>query len=160
MKMMVMKMMMYISTMILMLKTPMSMGVMLLIQTMMCTIIMTTISTTSWMPMIMFLMLIGGLMILFMYMSSIASNEKFSPNIFAFLTMLILILPFENMLTEELMQDKLESIIVKESMSMMKIYNVKTMMITVMLFLYLLLCMIAVMKILKIYKGPLRSKYE
>nr|ATD53034.1 NADH dehydrogenase subunit 6 [Hishimonus phycitis] len=159
MKMMVLKMLMYISMMIFSLKTPMSMGVMLLIQTVLCTMFLTSIAVNSWIPMIIFLMLIGGLLILFMYMSSIASNEKFSPNItiiLVFITMIIL--PTENLLSEEIMKDYMYSTFSTESISMTKIYNMKTMMITLMMFMYLLLCMIAVSKILKIHKGPLRSK--
>nr|ATD12213.1 NADH dehydrogenase subunit 6 [Cicadellidae sp. EMHAU-2015-Zz052706] len=158
MKLIIMKLLMYISTIIFVLKTPMSMGMFLLLQTLLCTMLISSMSASSWIPMIVFLMLIGGLLILFMYMSSIASNEKFSPNIFILLLLVIFIWPYENFLAEEMTQDKLTSIFISESISLTKFYNSKTSLITLMLFIYLLVCMIAISNILKIFKGPLRSK--
>nr|ASR18188.1 NADH dehydrogenase subunit 6 [Orosius orientalis] len=159
MKMMIMKCMMSISMMTFTMKTPMSLGVLLLMMTTLSTILMSMITPSAWMPMIMFLMLIGGLLILFMYMSSIASNEKFKSNIkLVIVSMLMLTLPYENLMAESLTSETLESSLMLESTSMIKIYNKKTFMITIMLFLYLLLSMIVVTKITKIFKGPLRSK--
>nr|YP_010478439.1 NADH dehydrogenase subunit 6 [Orosius sp.]UVI59883.1 NADH dehydrogenase subunit 6 [Orosius sp.] len=159
MKMMVMKCMMAISMVTFSMKTPMSLGVLLLMMTTLSTILISLIAASAWMPMIMFLMLIGGLLILFMYMSSIASNEKFNSNIkLLFLSMFIFILPYENLMSEFINNELLESTMTLESISMIKIYNKKTFMITIMLFLYLLLSMIVVTKITKIFKGPLRSK--
>nr|YP_010272378.1 NADH dehydrogenase subunit 6 [Mimotettix multispinosus]UKE80375.1 NADH dehydrogenase subunit 6 [Mimotettix multispinosus] len=158
MKMTIMKLMMLISTTISMLNTPMTMGVLLLIQTSLSTILIAKTMTSSWMPMIIFLMLIGGLLILFMYMSSIASNEKFKPNMYIILLMFIMILPVEEFHSEIQMNEKLINPIMSESITLIKIYNKKTLMITIMVFLYLLLAMISITSIIKIYKGPLRSK--
>nr|YP_010272391.1 NADH dehydrogenase subunit 6 [Phlogothamnus polymaculatus]UKE80388.1 NADH dehydrogenase subunit 6 [Phlogothamnus polymaculatus] len=158
MKMLIIKMMMLISTSISFLKTPMSMGVMLLMQTMLSTIILAKMMSSSWMSMIIFLMLIGGLLILFMYMSSIASNEKFKPNISMMIMLLSIAIPLEEMMSTIQLNDTQENLMGIETFTLTKIYNMKTMMITIMMFLYLLLAMIAVTKIIKIYKGPLRSK--
>nr|ATF28588.1 NADH dehydrogenase subunit 6 [Exitianus indicus] len=154
-----MKIVMFSSTSILFLKTPMSMGVMLLIQTIMSTLIISKMMNSSWIPMIMFLMFIGGLLILFMYMSSIASNEKFTPNIkMLVILMIMLILPMEEMMNEFQMQNSMEMFLSGESTSMTKIYNKKTMLITIMLFMYMFITMVVVTKVIKIHKGPLRSK--
>nr|ASM41870.1 NADH dehydrogenase subunit 6 [Scaphoideus nigrivalveus] len=158
MKMMVIKLMMLMVSYIPFMKTPMSMGILLLIQTTMATILITKIMTSSWMAMIIFLMLIGGLLILFMYMSSIASNEKFSPNMFMIFPFITMIFPLEDMMSDTQMNEKLFSFTMNESITLMKIYNKKTIMITVMMFMYLLLAMISVTKIIKIHMGPLRSK--
>nr|YP_010757436.1 NADH dehydrogenase subunit 6 [Leofa pulchella]WEU77779.1 NADH dehydrogenase subunit 6 [Leofa pulchella] len=159
MKMIFIKTSMYISTMILFMKTPMSMGILLLIQTIICTMLMSGIMNTSWMPMIMFLMFIGGLLILFMYMSSIASNEKFTPNYKLMgILLMMMILPFEEMMNELKMNESINSFLSKESISMMKIYNKKTMMITVLMFMYMFLAMIVVTSVISIHKGPLRAK--
>nr|YP_010272339.1 NADH dehydrogenase subunit 6 [Scaphoideus maculatus]UKE80310.1 NADH dehydrogenase subunit 6 [Scaphoideus maculatus] len=158
MKLMVIKIMMFITSLISTLKTPMSMGILLLIQTTMSTILISKLISSSWMAMIIFLMLIGGLLILFMYMSSIASNEKFTPNIMMIFPMAFFILPMEELISETQMNDKLQTFTFNESMTLMKIYNKKTMLITIMMFMYLLLAMISVTMIIKIYKGPLRSK--
>nr|YP_009175388.1 NADH dehydrogenase subunit 6 [Drabescoides nuchalis]ALF99740.1 NADH dehydrogenase subunit 6 [Drabescoides nuchalis] len=158
MKILMMKIMIVISSMLVFLKTPMSMGVMLLIQTFLSTIVMAKMMSTSWMPMIMFLMLVGGLLILFMYMSSIASNEKFSINMYFMMLMFILILPMEELLLNNMNLESQNSPIWSESITLSKIFNKKGMLITLTMFCYLLLTMIAVTAIIKIYKGPLRSK--
>nr|YP_010502924.1 NADH dehydrogenase subunit 6 [Nephotettix virescens]UXD78701.1 NADH dehydrogenase subunit 6 [Nephotettix virescens] len=159
MKLMYMKIILASSTTVMFLKTPMSMGVLLMIQTIFSTLILAKIMDSSWMPMIVFLMFIGGLLILFMYMSSIASNEKFTSNINIFmLFMMIMILPIEELMTEVQMENSMTMFISKESISMMKIYNKKTLLVTVLMFMYMYLTMIAVTKVIKIYKGPLRAK--
>nr|ASM41857.1 NADH dehydrogenase subunit 6 [Scaphoideus maai] len=158
MKILVIKLMMLIVSYTTMMKTPMSMGIMLLVQTTLCTIFITKILTSSWMAMIIFLMLIGGLLILFMYMSSIASNEKFTPNMMMIMPLLLILIYMEEMNSEIQMNDKMFSFTMNESISLMKIYNKKTLMITVMLFTYLFLVMISITSIIKLHKGPLRSK--
>nr|YP_010478413.1 NADH dehydrogenase subunit 6 [Nesophrosyne sp. 246 GMB-2012]UVI59857.1 NADH dehydrogenase subunit 6 [Nesophrosyne sp. 246 GMB-2012] len=160
MKILLMKLMIAISSYTLALNTPMSMGIMLLILTCTSTILMAQVLTTAWIPMIMFLMFVGGLLILFMYMSSIASNEKFKTNILLAITPLIftLLVPMENLMIETLMDENLLSTVSTDSISMTKIYNKKTFIITIFMFLYLLMSMIVVTKIIKIFKGPLRSK--
>nr|YP_010478257.1 NADH dehydrogenase subunit 6 [Nesophrosyne haleakala]UVI59701.1 NADH dehydrogenase subunit 6 [Nesophrosyne haleakala] len=160
MKILLMKVMIMISSYTLMLKTPMSMGIMLLILTTTSTILMTQVLTTAWIPMVMFLMLVGGLLILFMYMSSIASNEKFTTNIFLMtIPILTLMMPLEEMMIELMMTETLaSSTMLIDNTSMIKIYNKKTFVITTLMFMYLLLSMIVVTKIIKIFSGPLRSK--
>nr|YP_010614343.1 NADH dehydrogenase subunit 6 [Dalbulus maidis]WAS32277.1 NADH dehydrogenase subunit 6 [Dalbulus maidis] len=159
MKMMIIKVMMSISTTISLMKTPISMGMLLLMQTMMTTMLISMTSNTSWMTMVIFLMMIGGMLILFMYMSSVAGNEKFTNNYkTSFIVMLMLMLPLEELMNEMNINEFQNSYINNESITFMKIYNKKTMNITLMMFMYMYLTMIVVTKIVKIHKGPLRSK--
>nr|ATD52996.1 NADH dehydrogenase subunit 6 [Cicadula sp. EMHAU-2015-Zz052713] len=158
MKITLLKMMLSISSMMFTLKTPMSMGMLLMTQTILSTILLSKIMSCSWMPMIIFLMMIGGLLILFMYMSSIASNEKFSFNIYYMILILIIITPVEEMFMETNINEKLINLNPSESITLMKIYNKKTFIITLLLFLYLFLAMITVTFIVKMHKGPLRAK--
>nr|YP_010723813.1 NADH dehydrogenase subunit 6 [Dryodurgades formosana]WDW30767.1 NADH dehydrogenase subunit 6 [Dryodurgades formosana] len=161
MKITMIKMMMIMSTLTLMIKTPMSMGISLLIQTMIMITVMNKMMTSSWFIMITFLMMIGGLLILFTYMSSIASNEKFKMNLKSMLTLMIMLSMFDEMMienqikeTQELTEEKMEKL------SMSKMYS-KTMMMTMLMVLYLLITMIVIAKIVKHHEGPLRSKtYE
>nr|YP_010836074.1 NADH dehydrogenase subunit 6 [Evacanthus bivittatus]QKO00208.1 NADH dehydrogenase subunit 6 [Evacanthus acuminatus]QWC53806.1 NADH dehydrogenase subunit 6 [Evacanthus heimianus]WGC90090.1 NADH dehydrogenase subunit 6 [Evacanthus bivittatus] len=160
MKMLMIKMMMINSLLIIWLKNPMSMGLMLLLQTLIMILFMNKILTSSWFVMITFLMMIGGLLIIISYMSSISSNEKFKFNLNLTLILIFLIVyldeMFENQINE--MQDLIfmKSI---EQISMIKLYNNKTFLMTILLVNYLLLTMIVISKIVKHYKGPLRSKY-
>nr|YP_010478278.1 NADH dehydrogenase subunit 6 [Nesophrosyne sp. 23 GMB-2012]UVI59722.1 NADH dehydrogenase subunit 6 [Nesophrosyne sp. 23 GMB-2012] len=159
MKILLLKIMIVASSYTMLLKTPMSMGIVLLTLTSTATITMSQMLTTAWIPMVVFLMLVGGLLILFMYMSSIASNEKFTTNIFFFIPMIaIMILPIESVMVEPLTNETLLSTLFTDNLSMIKIYNKKTFMITIFMFMYLLMSMIVVTKIIKIFSGPLRSK--
>nr|YP_010963611.1 NADH dehydrogenase subunit 6 [Nondenticentrus paramelanicus]WKZ08094.1 NADH dehydrogenase subunit 6 [Nondenticentrus paramelanicus] len=157
MKMMIMKVMTSISIVSTMMKSPMSMGLTLLMQTIMAIIMMNMNSSSSWIPMITFLTMIGGLMIIFMYMSSITSNEKFKLNMKMslplILTMMIMDETMLNWYSQELhmIQNKMNSM-----MSMNKMYS-KSMMMTTMMVMYLFLTMITVNKIIKLFEGPLRS---
>nr|WEP24846.1 NADH dehydrogenase subunit 6 [Metidiocerus sp.] len=160
MKMYIMKMMLMMISILPIMKTPMSMGMTLMLQTILMTMLMNKMMTTTWLTMITFLMMIGGLLILFIYMSSLASNEKFKINMkMLIITLTILVV------IEEFMQDmqvnetqNLNYIEYTEQLSLNKLYNKKSMMITLIMVLYLLLTMIVVTKLVKHYEGPLRSK--
>nr|YP_010736946.1 NADH dehydrogenase subunit 6 [Chinaocerus tubulatus]WEP24833.1 NADH dehydrogenase subunit 6 [Chinaocerus tubulatus] len=160
MKMNIMKIMMMMISILPIMKTPMSMGMMLMTQTMLMTMLMNKTMTTSWLSMITFLMMIGGLLILFIYMSSLASNEKFKINLKMMIIMLMIM-----WMSEDLMQNMqinemqaLHNIEYTEQLSLNKLYNKKSMTITLITVLYLLLTMITVTKLVKHYEGPLRSK--
>nr|QUO99358.1 NADH dehydrogenase subunit 6 [Atkinsoniella grahami] len=162
MKMLMLKMMILLSTLIPFLFNPMSMGIILLLQTTLMTMIMNKMMFSSWFSMITFLMVVGGLLILFMYMSSIASNEKFKMKMNLTFMIFILILISEEMMNENQVNEEQNMILSTLTYSSMtKLYNKKSMLITMALVLYLLLTMIVVTKIVKHHEGPLRSKsYE
>nr|YP_010415480.1 NADH dehydrogenase subunit 6 [Atkinsoniella nigrita]USC52171.1 NADH dehydrogenase subunit 6 [Atkinsoniella nigrita] len=162
MKMMMMKIMILLSTMIPFMINPMSMGVILLLQTTLMTMIMNKMMFSSWFSMITFLMMVGGLLILFTYMSSIASNEKFKFKVNLTMFLFFIIMISEEMMNENQVNETQEMTkLILDMTSMMKLYNKKSMLITIILVLYLLLTMIVVTKIVKHHKGPLRSKnYE
>nr|YP_010363561.1 NADH dehydrogenase subunit 6 [Atkinsoniella wui]UNZ12662.1 NADH dehydrogenase subunit 6 [Atkinsoniella wui] len=159
MKMMFMKMMMLMVTMIPFLMNPLSMGLILLTQTLLMTMMMNKMMFSSWFPMITFLMMVGGLLILFTYMSSIASNEKFKLKLNLSIVLMIVILITEEMMNENQINE-LQNLtnLTQEYFSMIKLYNKKSMILTIILVLYLLLTMIVVTKIVKHHEGPLRSK--
>nr|UDP58841.1 NADH dehydrogenase subunit 6 [Jacobiasca formosana]UER93877.1 NADH dehydrogenase subunit 6 [Jacobiasca formosana] len=162
MKMMLIKLMMLISTLIPLLKNPMSMGLILMFQTMIAILYINLLVSSSWFSMITFLMMIGGLLILIMYMNSIASNEKFKININMIIMIMVLMNLTDEFMSENLINEK-ENMINKYnlSMSIMKIFNMKSMYITMMLVIYLLLTMISVSKTVKFNEGPLRMfNYE
>nr|UGK73279.1 NADH dehydrogenase subunit 6 [Cicadellidae sp. 'Neodcortus squaras'] len=162
MKTFIIKLMIIIPSIISLMKTPMSMGAMLMMQTFLSTMFLAKIMGYSWVPMTMFIMLIGGLMILFMYMSSIASNEKFKMSILMVIVPLLITLTMVEEMTIEMQNEmNLNNLIMNEQKSMNFIFMNKYFMITVFIFMMLLLTMISVVFIMKIHKGPLRSKaYE
>nr|QZZ18237.1 NADH dehydrogenase subunit 6 [Alebroides salicis] len=162
MKLMIMKMMILISMLIVVIMNPMSMGLLLLIQTILAILYMNMILTSSWFMMITFLMMVGGLLILIMYMTSIASNEKFKLNINLSLMLIIMLIYTESMMSENLTNENQNLLFNQElNFSLLKIYNIKSMYITLMLVIYLLLTMMSVSKIVKFFEGPLRMfSYE
>nr|ATF28601.1 NADH dehydrogenase subunit 6 [Illinigina sp. EMHAU-15062817] len=163
MKLSIMKLMMVISSFTPFLKNPMSMGFMLMSQTIMMIMLTNKMMYSSWFMMITFLMMIGGLLIIFSYMSSIASNEKFKTKINFMLMFMIMMIMFDEMILDNQINEN-QSIMATSNneFSLIKIYNNKSMVITIFLVIYLLVTMISVSKIVKHYKGPLRSfkKYE
>nr|YP_010531070.1 NADH dehydrogenase subunit 6 [Cladolidia robusta]UXW93617.1 NADH dehydrogenase subunit 6 [Cladolidia robusta] len=157
--MMIIKLMITMVSMTPMMTNPMQMGITLLIQTMLTTLFINKILPSSWFSLITFMMMIGGLLILFNYMSSIASNEKVTLKINLSLIMTIMFMPMDEMFMSQ-MNFTEKSITSIESMSLSKMFNNKTMYISMFMIMYLLLAMIMVSKMIKTYKGPLRSKYE
>nr|YP_010743028.1 NADH dehydrogenase subunit 6 [Anagonalia emeiensis]WEU75309.1 NADH dehydrogenase subunit 6 [Anagonalia emeiensis] len=158
MKFMMIKLMMMMSMLTTFMNNPLSLGLILLMQTTFMSMLMNKIMFTSWFTMITFLMMIGGLLILFTYMSSIASNEKFKIKMNLTLIMFMIIIIQEEMLIENQTNEIQSMNMNLEMNSMIKLYNKKSMIMTVILVLYLLLTMIVISKIVKHHEGPLRSK--
>nr|YP_009485905.1 NADH dehydrogenase subunit 6 [Paroster microsturtensis]AVZ66473.1 NADH dehydrogenase subunit 6 [Paroster microsturtensis] len=163
----------FMSIMFLFMNHPMSMGLTLMIQTILISLMTSMYSYSFWFSYILFLIMVGGMLILFIYMTSLAANEKFkfSPNsiIMMFIMLLnvfmilmvdkmLMLSMFKNFNMNEIMNDlslfKNENII---ALNMM--YNNPNFMITIMLINYLFLTLIMVVKITKSNSGPLRQKF-
>nr|YP_010999278.1 NADH dehydrogenase subunit 6 [Synorthocladius bifidus]WPM93124.1 NADH dehydrogenase subunit 6 [Synorthocladius bifidus] len=153
-------------------KHPLAMGLMLLIQTLIICLLSGFVTKTFWFSYILFLIFLGGMLVLFIYVTSLASNEmfNFSIKIFSF-SLLILMLNFilfffvdKNLIMNYLynMETKnitlLKSYFLENSIMMNKLYNFPINLITIMLMIYLFLTLIAVVKITNIFEGPLRPK--
>nr|WKU84157.1 NADH dehydrogenase subunit 6 [Serichlamys sp. ECU1] len=153
---------------------PLSMGLILLIQTILITCIMGMMSQTFWFSYILFLIFIGGMLILFIYVTSLASNEMFSPPkkmwwLLILLFMLIIIIInymmdktwlFNMNNNNEIKSLMNINLFMKENMlNLNKLYNYPTNMMTIMMINYLLLTMIATVKITKLFYGPIRSSF-
>nr|WJK72303.1 NADH dehydrogenase subunit 6 [Crocothemis servilia servilia] len=141
---------------------PMNMGIILLLQTMMMSIMMGLMSYTSWFSYILFLVFLGGMLVLFIYMTSIASNEMFKKS-FYFMTaigmmmiiamlMLLLLDPF--MIVNPTMMEYESPNHIKMLMS--PLYNSPSSNITMFMVMYLFLTLIVVVSITKFNMGPLR----
>nr|YP_009918116.1 NADH dehydrogenase subunit 6 [Torleya grandiforceps]QLP89018.1 NADH dehydrogenase subunit 6 [Torleya grandiforceps] len=57
---------------------PLAMGLVLLIQTVLISLLTGILNSSFWMSYILFLVFLGGMLVLFIYMTSLASNEMFS----------------------------------------------------------------------------------
>nr|AXS65442.1 NADH dehydrogenase subunit 6 [Coleoptera sp. 19 KM-2017] len=153
---------------------PLSMGLILLIQTLLISLISGLFSYSYWFSYILFLVMIGGMLILFIYMTSLASNEMFNFSMkmtsfimtFTTLTFLLYFIIDYMMLNPLLknfnMMEILNNMIMLKNenlISLNMIYNKPNNMITLMLVNYLFLTLIAVVKITNINYGPLRQKF-
>lgn len=70
----------------------------------------------------------------------------------------MIFVPFEEILRETQIIDNLIQFSSQESNSFSKIYREKSIIITIIIFIYIFLSIVVITKITKIYKGPLRSK--
>nr|AXS65598.1 NADH dehydrogenase subunit 6 [Chrysomeloidea sp. 6 KM-2017] len=147
---------------------PLSLGLILLIQTIIVALMTGLMSLNFWFSYIIFLIMIGGMLILFIYMTSIASNEKFSIslwiNIIFFSSLFIMSMIFfidhfffyyiQN--TMDLMN---QNVNLNYKLSLNKFLNYPMSNIFMLLIIYLLITLIMVVKVTNIQYGPLRQKY-
>nr|YP_009350270.1 NADH dehydrogenase subunit 6 [Apilitermes longiceps]AQP26720.1 NADH dehydrogenase subunit 6 [Apilitermes longiceps] len=140
-------------------KHPMAMGMMLLMQTTMVCLISGTMYKSFWFSYILFMIMIGGMLVLFMYMTSLASNEMFSPS--NKMMMLLPALPIlmyimettinnKEMNTHETMEEN------ETTITTTVMYNQMMGTMTTLLVLYMLMTLIVVVNIINVSKGPLR----
>nr|YP_010626048.1 NADH dehydrogenase subunit 6 [Inocellia digitiformis]WBK02846.1 NADH dehydrogenase subunit 6 [Inocellia digitiformis] len=142
-------------------KHPLIMGFLLIIQTLLISLITGFINNMFWFSYILFIIMIGGMMILFIYMTSLASNEKyqFSSSFFflniSMLMIFIMMLIFLDPSYFNLINMNNEMNI---SFNLNKLYNLNSKNITLISIIYLLFTLITVIKITNKNLGPLRQK--
>nr|YP_009551281.1 NADH dehydrogenase subunit 6 [Ceratophyllus wui]QAA12296.1 NADH dehydrogenase subunit 6 [Ceratophyllus wui] len=150
---------------------PLSMGFMLMIQTLWISIFIGIISKTFWFSYILFITFLGGMLILFIYMTSLSSNEyfKFSIKTFMFSLMMsiimLLIINFMDLTFLNYLNNSDSFIFNSLSYSninilnMNKLYNYPNNLITITLIIYLLMTLIIVIKITDLFIGPMRKNF-
>nr|YP_009692475.1 NADH dehydrogenase subunit 6 [Limnogonus poissoni]QEH58887.1 NADH dehydrogenase subunit 6 [Limnogonus poissoni]QEH58901.1 NADH dehydrogenase subunit 6 [Limnogonus poissoni] len=157
-------MLLTLSTSIMMTSHPLSMGFTLILQTVVVSMIMNLTMKYSWYSYILVLVMLGGMLVLFMYMASIASNEimKFKMK-FMMISISIFFL-FWILNSTEIMAYNSESLIMSEcgqNMPLTKLFNTKSSSMTIVMATYLLITMIYVIYITNTFEGPMRKKnYE
>nr|QJQ72525.1 NADH dehydrogenase subunit 6 [Nymphalis ladakensis] len=162
----------FISIFMFFMNHPFSMGLMILIQTLLLCLLSSMLINTYWFSYILFLIFLGGLMVLFIYVSSIASNELFKMSFFnkSFYLYMILIMIisyfFKNNLfwmnfsINDEMINYFNSFLFfnnELNFNLSKLYNKQTYLLTLMMIIYLFITLIATVKITNIFFGPLRS---
>nr|AND96429.1 NADH deshydrogenase subunit 6 [Onthophagus vulpes] len=158
---MMMMIMLIFSIFMISVKHPLSMGIILLIQTINLSLYMGYLNLNYWYSYILFLIMIGGMLVLFIYMTNVASNEKFFPSIklFLFSNMMMmmyfmtfmLIDPFYIMINSKFKENY------DINLSLNKYFNFPNSIIMYILIIYLLITLLAVVKISSFKKGSLRS---
>nr|YP_011010378.1 NADH dehydrogenase subunit 6 [Metrocoris triangulatus]WPW46993.1 NADH dehydrogenase subunit 6 [Metrocoris triangulatus] len=149
------------STIMIMARHPLSMGFNLILMTAMLSMMMNLFMKYSWYSYILILVMLGGMLVLFMYMASVASNEIMKFSLKMMLTTIMVTIIVTIFMKNEMimnMQTIIPTIENQQSMSMMKLFNSKTMIITILLAMYLLMTMIYVIFINNVFEGPMRKK--
>nr|YP_009743963.1 NADH dehydrogenase subunit 6 [Protambulyx strigilis]QIE12732.1 NADH dehydrogenase subunit 6 [Protambulyx strigilis] len=167
--MLMMSMMMYF------LNHPLSMGFMILMQTMLTCLLSGMLISTYWFSYILFLTFLGGLLVLFIYICSIASNEMFiiSNNFKMIFILFIFMMPMIQMmfnknlnwmnLNNNLEMNNFTNFMFfnnENKINMNKLYNNYSSMLTMLLIIYLFITLIAIVKITNIFYGPLRMSFN
>nr|YP_009740846.1 NADH dehydrogenase subunit 6 [Atractomorpha psittacina]YP_010987353.1 NADH dehydrogenase subunit 6 [Atractomorpha lata]QID03860.1 NADH dehydrogenase subunit 6 [Atractomorpha psittacina]WOL43054.1 NADH dehydrogenase subunit 6 [Atractomorpha lata] len=149
---------------------PMSMMMIIIYQTLFIGLMTGNFMESFWISYILILTFLGGMLVIFVYISSIASNELFNLNLnktmmFGFITMSIFmsLIIVEYIMISDIFKNKetssmnLSIDIMESTSSLTKIYNYPSFMITIMMMVYLLLTLIVVVYITNINKGPIRK---
>nr|YP_010554669.1 NADH dehydrogenase subunit 6 [Ceratopsyche gautamittra]UYO79302.1 NADH dehydrogenase subunit 6 [Ceratopsyche gautamittra] len=144
-------------------KNPLNMGLIILTQTLIICLMMNFHLNYYWLSYILYLIMLGGILILFMYLCSIASNKIIQFNfyiliysILIFFMMLFFFLQIKwnnlNMMTI----NNLNFFFSNEMFSMSKMYNNFTFKITIILIIYLFILLLMVTIFTNSTQGPLR----
>nr|YP_010952473.1 NADH dehydrogenase subunit 6 [Macroglossum bombylans]WMQ52728.1 NADH dehydrogenase subunit 6 [Macroglossum bombylans] len=151
---------------------PLSMGMLILFQTLLICSLSGMLIKTYWFSYILFLTFLGGLLVLFIYVSSIASNEMFSPSInmkimiinLLFFMIFIQLMYFNNLnwmnlIINSEMNNFLNFIFInnENKINLNKLYNNYSSLLMLLMIIYLFITLIAVVKITNIFYGPLRT---
>jgi NADH-ubiquinone oxidoreductase chain 6 len=147
-----------------------------MVQTILISLFTGIFSYTFWFSYSLFLIFIGGILILFIYITSLASNETFKLSInhkliifyfliFCLIILLYYIFDFKNITieTKKINTDKnsffiLKTLIENNKIILNKMFNFPINITTILLVFYLFLTLIISVKITNIFKGPIRTK--
>uniref|UniRef100_UPI0030E03B58 NADH dehydrogenase subunit 6 n=1 Tax=Neohirasea hongkongensis TaxID=1461108 RepID=UPI0030E03B58 len=157
---MLLTMNMLLNMVFLIMKHPLSMGLLIIMQTIIISLITGMIYKTFWFSFILFLMYIGGMMVLFIYMTSLMPNMMFNISnkniIIMMLIMMTMIIINKNynIMNNDMMMTT------SNNMILTKMYNKPVNLSIIMLASYLLFTMITVFKIMEYNKGPLRMMFN
>nr|QGA74012.1 NADH dehydrogenase subunit 6 [Phratora sp. N57] len=157
-----------VSIMLMFLNHPLSLGMILLTYTILVSLLTGMMNYNYWFSYILFLIMIGGMLILFIYMTSIASNEKFkfSSKLFImfitfmfFMFLLLMIDTYYTNMKLNLTDMMNQCTQINFKLSICKYMNYPQNMIMIIMIIYLFITLIMVTKMTNINHGPLRQKY-
>nr|UFY97909.1 NADH dehydrogenase subunit 6 [Hyalopterus pruni] len=143
-------------------KSPISSNLIILIQTITLTLMINLITKTAWISLMVFILYIGGLMIIFLYISSIAFNElninkNYKMMIFKLISMMILIFYFKlNFNLENFnFENKFNF---EDNFNLLNMFMLPNNLMIYLIILILFFMLILIIWMLKINKGPIRQK--
>nr|YP_010160577.1 NADH dehydrogenase subunit 6 [Grapsus albolineatus]QRH17760.1 NADH dehydrogenase subunit 6 [Grapsus albolineatus]UKS08548.1 NADH dehydrogenase subunit 6 [Grapsus albolineatus] len=143
---------------------PLAMGLTLLTQTVLVSITVGLSTYSFWTSYILFLVFLGGMLVLFIYVASIASNQAFFFSFSMMMAFIAVALLSSIFIFLDPLTVSNPSSLPASSMDLFSstpfiiswIYNSPSMTFTIFVISYLLLTLIVVVKIVSLFKGPLR----
>lgn len=147
---------------------PISLGRILLIQSIFSTLLIITLSKNSLYPLVIFITFTGGLIVIFIYIARIASNEKFkfSWKILSFITPLlfftIVILNLDKtmLFQNNWMERSIFFLKNEELKSIVKFLSTNKINLSIILIIYILISLISITNVINSFEGPLKKTYE
>nr|UPL65711.1 NADH dehydrogenase subunit 6 [Dalader distanti] len=149
---------MSLSLIFLWLNHPISMGIIIMANTLIVSMTIGMMMESFWFSYIIMITMMSGMLVLFIYMASVASNEKFKLSVKLIIssTMMILIMMIIMQIKFDDMQMTEVKVLSPELMSLNIMFNCKFKYITMLMVMYLLFTMITVSYIVNVSEGPLR----
>nr|YP_010890419.1 NADH dehydrogenase subunit 6 [Matrona cyanoptera]UZA66673.1 NADH dehydrogenase subunit 6 [Matrona cyanoptera] len=148
------------ATLFSMMKHPMSTGIVLMIQTILMCFMTNNMALDAWFSYILFLVFLGGMLVLFIYLTSVASNELFNKPSYKFIWVIPMTMLIIMLVDPILMSNNSEDIKILESSEVINtttMFNYPYSLMTIAVIMYLFLTLIVVVKITESHTGPLRS---
>nr|YP_009710403.1 NADH dehydrogenase subunit 6 [Ampithoe lacertosa]QFX74905.1 NADH dehydrogenase subunit 6 [Ampithoe lacertosa] len=158
--------MLYIMTTIFIISNhPLMMGFTLMTSSVIYAVMLYLLNSSSWLMYILIMIFVSGVMVMFIYMASLSSNEPmtFSLSLFLKMTLMFMLPMLFFILTKQLKTNYLVSPLMNQffkpqSMELIyKTYNKIMLETTVMLTVYLFIVLVVAVKIVNNFKVPLRS---
>nr|UGS80396.1 NADH dehydrogenase subunit 6 [Lachesilla picticeps] len=158
----------FLSIMFLFSMNPLTMGLILIFQTISLSLFLAFCLKSTWFIYMLILIFIGGMLVLFLYVTSIFPNEKFSFNqpkmiswlLLIFLTTTFLMIYSFSLNLNFFFQESQINFYMTEFYPLLatkKIFSSQTSVLIMFLVNYLFFCMIVVIKITNFFQGPLRK---
>nr|YP_011017352.1 NADH dehydrogenase subunit 6 [Amblyomma dubitatum]WQF69015.1 NADH dehydrogenase subunit 6 [Amblyomma dubitatum] len=142
-----MKSMLIISVLLLSMSHPMTMLISVILLTILVSMMFYQNSCNSLFPLILILLILGGMLMIFMYMISLCPNKKMNFKLKSILLLLMLMLSDFNLIFTKFYSQEL-----------MKIYYFSYLNVIMFMMIYLLISLMVVMKILNWISCPMKSQ--
>nr|YP_010048407.1 NADH dehydrogenase subunit 6 [Mollitrichosiphum tenuicorpus]QPK76760.1 NADH dehydrogenase subunit 6 [Mollitrichosiphum tenuicorpus] len=151
-----------LSTILMNLKSPLSANLIILTQSISLTMLINLINKTSWISFMLFILYVGGLMIIFLYISSIAFNElNINKNYKNILIKMIFILMIFYMMKNFILLENFQlenKFIFEDNFYLINMFLLPNNLMIYFMLMILLFMLILIIWLLKNNKGPIRQK--
>nr|YP_010463776.1 NADH dehydrogenase subunit 6 [Spelaeomysis bottazzii]UUL70725.1 NADH dehydrogenase subunit 6 [Spelaeomysis bottazzii] len=143
-----------LSTLTLFMKSPLSLTLMILMSSLLTALTTMTLLKTSWISMLFFLIFLGGLMIMIMYIVIISYNKMFKPNLKLIMTLMSITI------ISLIVNSNKSNILIKSSSTenlLLFFYSKSNIILLLFIFIYLLIMLLVIINMIFIKKMPFRS---